>query len=269
MSDLSISKAWDESREIGKRDGRLLAILALAFIGLPSLISTVFMPDQAAGLEDRSGGESLAILVAAIIALLGQLAIARMSLAPPTSVADAIRHGLRRLLPQIGAAVLAFCVLLGLCLPLVVLAMAMGVAGEATTPAALPALVLVGLLVTVAAVLFVAVRLMMMTPVAAAENVGPVAILARSWDLTRGHFWRLLGFLLMMVAALAVVSLAAAAVVGTVVIMLFGAVEPMSMAALMLGLAQGLLTALFTVVFVLMVMRIYVQLSGNSSIKGN
>ena len=139
MSALSISKAWDETKEIVGRDGRLLAILALAFIGVPSMISTVFMPEQSAGLEDRSPGQSLAILVAAVIALLGQLAIARMALSPPTTVGESIRHALGRLLPQIGAAVLAFCILLGLCLPLIAIAVAMGVRSETTSPAALPA----------------------------------------------------------------------------------------------------------------------------------
>jgi hypothetical protein len=87
--------------------------------------------------------------------------------------------------------------------------------------------------------------------------------------MTGGHFWRLFGFLLMFGAALVVASLAVAAVVGALVVLLFGSVEPLSLGALTLGLAQGALSAMFTIVFVVMVMRIYVQLSGNSSIRGS
>jgi hypothetical protein len=114
--------------------------------------------------------------------------------------------------------------------------------------------------------LYLAIRLIMMTPVAAAESVGPVGILMRSWALTRGHFWRLLGFVMMVVGALAVVSVAVAVVVGSLAIMMFGAVEPFSMSALIIGLVQGIMGAAFAVLFVVMAMRIYVQLSGNSSV---
>lgn len=269
MSSLSVSKAWDESREIIRKDGRLLGILALAFIGLPSMISAAILPEQGSGFEPQTAGQTFALLFAGIIALLGQLSIARMALPPQTTVGEAIRHGLRRLLPQILAAIIAFAALLALCIPVLVAAAAMGVSESAAATGTLPGVVVVLVLVTIASAIYVAVRLMMMTPVAAAENVGSIGIISRSWQLTRGHFWRLFGFLLMVIAALAVVSIVIALVVGSLVIMAFGNVEPFSMAALIIGLVQGVMSAAFTILFVVMAMRIYVQLSGRSAISAD
>lgn len=269
MPNLSISKAWEETRDIVRRDGRLLAILSLALIGLPSLVLAVTMPQDRAAMEVRPVGETVAFLVAALIALLGQLALARMALQPSISVGGAISHGLSRMLPLMGAAILATFAIFALCIPLVGVAAAMGVSQGAASAGALPAAVIVVMLATIAAAIYLAVRLLLMTPVAAAERISSIAILARSWDLTRGHFWRLLGFIVMVLCALVLVSLAVALVVGSLVIMMFGAVEPFSLAALIVGLVQAILSAAFTALFVVMAIRIYVQLSGNSSISGS
>lgn len=265
MRSLSISKAWDETRAIAKRDGKLLTTLALAFIGLPSLLTTFFMPEQS-GMQDRGTGQSLVILAAALVALVGQIAIGRMALPPPTSVGDAIRHAIRRLLPLIGAVILITFLIFGLFVPFVALAVAQGLDLTSETAASqLSGVLLLALFITFLAVIFVAVRMMLVTPVGVAEKIGPLAIVQRSWELTSGHFWRLLGFLMIVLVALVIASLAVAAVIGALVIMVFGAVEPMSAAALIAGLAQGMLSAAFTVLFVVMAMRIYVQLSGRDT----
>lgn len=267
MTNGLLSNAWEETKDIVRRDGRLLAILSLALIGLPSLLLAVAMPKESSAMEMQSLGESIAVLAAALVALLGQLALARMALQPSTSVGGAISHGLSRILPQLGAVILAGLALFVLCIPLIGVLGALGVdfePGQRLPPAGI-----VALLLTMAAFVYFAVRMMMVTPVAAAERIGPIAILSRSWTLTRGHFWRLLGFLLMVLATLIVVSLATAMAVGAIVMLIFGTVEPWSVAALILGIAQGTLSALFTVLFVVMAMRIYVQLSGNHSISGN
>lgn len=268
MRSLSISTAWDETKAIARRDGKLLATLAFAFIGLPALLTTFLMPDQG-GLQNRALGESLLVLGAALVGLVGQLAIGRMAMPPPTTVGDAIRYAIRRFLPLVGAVILVTFLIVGLFIPFVALALAQGLdlANQALASQMSGVLLLV-LFLTILAVIFFAVRLMLVTPVGVAEEIGPLAIMIRSWELTRGHFWRLLGFLLIVLVALVVANLTVAAVVGSLVIMIFGAVEPMSAAALIAGLAQAILSAAFTILFVVMVMRIYVQLSGRSSIGG-
>ena len=44
MAKLSISRAWDETREVLKRDGRLLSIVAFALLALPSTVHSRSAP---------------------------------------------------------------------------------------------------------------------------------------------------------------------------------------------------------------------------------
>ena len=37
----------------------------------------------------------------------------------------------------------------------------------------------------------------MTSPVASEETVGPIGIIRRSWELTRGNWWRLFGFIVL------------------------------------------------------------------------
>jgi len=106
---------------------------------------------------------------------------------------------------------------------------------------------------------------MLMTPVAAAEAGGPVAIIRRSWKLTSGHFARLLGFVLLLVVVVIVVSLVVSSLFGILVAAIAGRPEPGSVAALLLMLIGGVVNAAVGIVFTTMVARIYVQLAGATS----
>ena len=46
MSRVSISRAWDETKAIFSRDGRLLVAVALALFVLPVVIVGLVMPDR-------------------------------------------------------------------------------------------------------------------------------------------------------------------------------------------------------------------------------
>ena len=115
--------------------------------------------------------------------------------------------------------------------------------------------------------MFFGVRLMMGTPVASAEQAGPVEIIKRSWVLTRGVWWKLFVFLLMLLIAAIIVLMAVGLVVGSVVAIALGPIEAMTPSALAVGALQGLFNAAFTAVFAVMLARIYVQLSGRDTVE--
>jgi hypothetical protein len=153
----------------------------------------------------------------------------------------------------------------------VVLATGLGAADFLTpTPASAGKVALLMLAILVL-LLFFGVRLLLMTPVAAAERAGPVAIIARSWVLTRGHFWRLLGFLLLTAIAAMVVAMVATMAIGLIVAATLGAPAPGNAAGLIMLLVGGLANAVFLVVITTMVARIYLQLAGGpeAPIKGS
>src|SRR5947209_20548274 len=110
MRALSISAAWDETKAILARDGRLLASVALALIALPSAISGLVNPSGMADTTTPAWVTAIAIL-AALVGLAGQLALIRLALGPSVTVGGAIGHGIRRL-PVHFVAVLLLVVLL-------------------------------------------------------------------------------------------------------------------------------------------------------------
>ena len=96
MSALSISGAWEETKALLARDGRLFASVALALIVLPAAVMGVVDPRVSQG-DAAPGWFNLLIFVVSLISLAGQLALIRLAFGPSVTVGGAIGHGLRRL----------------------------------------------------------------------------------------------------------------------------------------------------------------------------
>jgi hypothetical protein len=203
----------------------------------------------------------IVVIVCSLLVLSGQLALIRLALPPSTTVAAAIQHGLVRMPIYLAAAVLIALALVLAALPLVaVLALA-----DAPTDAAALVQSPIFLLVCFVYFLllcFVGVRMIMSSPAASAEAIGPIGIILRSWRLTAGHWWRLFGFLIIFLIGAGVLLIAVGAVAGAVVQVALGAIEPLSASALVAGLIESLFQAAISVIFAVMLARIYAQLSG-------
>jgi hypothetical protein len=259
MSRLSISKAWDETRAILARDGRLLVSVALAMIVLPAAILGLFSPPLST--EAPSAWVQTISLLIALIGIVGQIAIIRLALLSSTRVGDAIGHAFKRLLPTF-AALLLFAATLALILMPLFLALAGTTALEAAaagtiTPEASRAVMLIILIV-----LLIAARFQLITPIGAAEAGGPIRILIRCWQLSKGQYWRLLAFILLtlvlaMVLVLLLGQMMGAVLVGSVV----GDIEPFSLGSLAAGLISGAAQGAFSVLISVMIARIYAQLA--------
>ena len=260
MGHLSISKAWDESKAITEKDGRLIGAVALALVGFPALIGGLVAPK---GLFDPAvPGWALGIgLVASIIGVAGQLAIVRLAIGPSTTVGDAITHGLKRMPIYVVAAFILFCGLILLAIPLALAVVALGLPMDEAALKASPAFGLLAL-VYFAVAIFFGVRMLMMSPAASAETIGPVKIIGRSWHLTSGHWWRLFGFLATFMVGAVVAMIVVGTAMGIVVDMALGPVDPLSASAAVMGLAQGIVNAAVTALLAVMLARIYVQLAG-------
>jgi hypothetical protein len=119
-------------------------------------------------------------------------------------------------------------------------------------------------LVVVALLVVLAVRLIIAAAVATAEPLGPVGILQRSWQLTSGSWWRLFGFLVLFIIAVLCVMVAVGAIIGILAGIVLGPPEPMSVSALVVALVTQLAIAAVTVVFLVMLTRIYLQLAAHN-----
>ena len=257
MAKISISRAWDETRAIIARDGKLLATVAAAMFVLPGVISQVVQPNAPAGEFPPFGYWSVIAVVAFLISMIGTLALIRLAIAGGQSVGGAIRAALSR-----APAYLAAMILWALPFGLVGFGL---VSLMAETPESPPPAAAFGILILAIVALFVIIRMAFTSSVAAVENAGPIGILKRSWDLTRGNWWRLFAFFLLLGIAAGVLLLAVEAVGGSLVTVAFGEAEPLSGARLVIAILYQLISAAFSIVFNVMLARLYVQANGSNA----
>lgn len=262
MRRLSISAAWDESKAIFTHDGRLLITVALALVAFPSAISALINP---AGMGNASAPLWIDVVtfVVTLLTLAGQLALIRLALGPSITVGRAINHGFSRLPAYCLAIVILIVALFLLAIPCALLLAATGVPLDVRPLKLTPAATVVMLIYFGIAIYF-AVRLIMASAVASAEDVGPIAILKRSWRLTSGNWWPLFGFLMLFVIAALVLLMAIGSAAGVVVGLAFGPLQPMSAGALIVALLQAFVSATVTALFAVMLARIYLQLAGHA-----
>ena len=263
MQGLSISRAWEETRALLWREGKLATSVALAMIALPVTVAGLVNPSGTASMRDPLWID-IVMVICSLIVLSGQLALIRLALPPSTSVGDAIRHGLVRMPVYVAAAVLIAIGLLLAALPLVVILAAVGAPTDEAQLVQSPIFLFV-CFVYLLFLCFIAVRMIMGSPAASAEPIGPIAIIRRSWTMTGGHWWRLFGFLILFLVGAGILLIAVSTVAGTIVSLFLGPLEPLSASALVTSLIEAVFQAAVSVIFAMMLARIYAQLSGRDA----
>ncbi len=256
MSSLSISAAWEESRSILVRDGRLFAAVALALIVLPEVVFAVVGAPTA---QQSTQVAQVIYIAVVVLSFVGQIALNRLAIGPSVTVGGAIARGFARF-PSVFVVLLLLSV--ATMIAAVILLMVLSALHLAILPSSgqpLPASLVI-LLILLIALGFAVFQLSF--PIAAVETGNPLRLVARSWQLARGHYLRLLAFIVIIFFCFAVVVIASQFGVGSVVGLLLGRPTPGSLSALVLGLVIGLIQAPFTVIAATMVARIYVQLAG-------
>ncbi|NUQ19122.1 MAG: hypothetical protein HOP95_11870 [Sphingomonas sp.] len=257
MPKLSLSRAWEETTRVLARDGRLFLAVALALFVLPGLILNVTMPEGAPGSFPGTGLWIAVGFVALIVSLVGQLAVIRLAIGPHVAVGEAIMHGLKRLFPYVA------CVLVWVVPILVVGSVLYNLVGA--DQAHPPVAAALGLIILTIVGVYVGVRMMLTSAVASAEQVGPLVILRRSWDMSHGNWWRLFVFLLLFGIGALCLIWAVDSVAGLLVRVVAADAGPRSLGGLLVSIVSQLVSALLSVVFFVMLARIYVQLSGSEA----
>lgn len=265
MSSLSIGRAWDEAKAALQAHRKLIVPIALGLILLPAVIASMVEPQVAPGQQPPPGLWMLVVLAMIIIMFIGQLAMVLLVNGWRGSVGDAIGQAARRAPTLILAALM-----IGLVVILVFsLILAISTGGSIESGqfdwTSISSIGWILLCLAFAALLFFAVRMVLLVAVVASEKLGPIASIRRVFSLTSGQFWRLLGFLLMLLVGFLVVALTIGAVIGGLVTLLFGRPEPWSISLLLVALTGGLVQAGFVMVYTAMLARIYAQLSAGQA----
>lgn len=178
----------------------------------------------------------------------------RLALGPSASVREAIGQGFKRL-PAAFAAILIFVV------PITLIAAPILppiMASPGNPPAREASLFL---LLCVAAFVAGARLVVLAMPLAVAEKLNPFVLLKRSWTLTKGHWWRLMGFLLVYFIAAGIALRAAMFVISPLLVLLTGEIEPLTLSALILAIVMSSVSAVFDVILSIMQARMYAQLT--------
>ena len=257
MKKLSMTNAWNETAAFVKREFGLLFLIAFGLVALPTVILQALAPAAPQGQVPEPGAWMLLILPVIALSIIGSLTMTALALGRSADARDAFGQAVRRFPVVLGAVLLVGLAAVLLAFPIALLVVLL--AGTGPSALALMTIAVIGTF------LFLWVRMMMLNPVAAAEAVGPAGILKRSWRLTAGHFWRLLGFLLILIVVFLVLSLAVGAVFGSVIILAAGQPQDGNLSQVLLLLLNGLLSAALGLFLAVMVARIYVQVAAEPS----
>ena len=267
VSELSISKAWTETGQFLAREAGLVLPVALLLLALPPAAEQLLVPPPGAeaSLGQAATGFFLTLIVL-VTSLIGGIAISHLALTPGASVGEALRRGTARFLPLLGASML-IAIPMVLVAVLVVLAIAPNAPVMRTPfdPYSMPPALLWVITLFTLALLFIWVKLSMGTPVASEERAGPVAIITRSWALTKGHYWKLLGayLIVMILSSLAIMALTYG--LGVLIFLAAGPPAFGNASFIAITLVDVFLQTVMVAVLIVLIARIYAQLTARDS----
>ncbi|PTQ07348.1 hypothetical protein CLG96_17500 [Sphingomonas oleivorans] len=251
------------SQAFAKREWRLVLPVALAFIGLPAMVFQLSMPAEAMqpGAAMAFRPWMLWILPVMLINIIGGLAISAMALIPNISVAEALRIAAARLWVVLAATLLAgFVAIVAISLASLLAAFLALIFGAA--PTALSPLVT---LLMFGGLSYIVVRLVLLTPLVVDRPLGPLAALRESFMLAKGHFWRLLGMLLLMMIVAILLLFAVQSVTGLIAFLLGRGLGAGQLGMAIVALSSALLNAVISAAFYIILAAVYRQLAGSSS----
>lgn len=261
MSSLSVSTAWEETRTILAREGRLYISVALALVVLPQVVMAVVGSPVA---QDASMLARVVYIAAVLLGIVAQIAMCRLAIGPAVTVGDSILQGLARLV-SVFVVFMAGVILVAISAGLA--SLVFGAAGISIIKSpGVPTPGLIVLLLVLGAFEIAILQLVM--PVAAAETGNPVRLVSRSWELARGHYLRLLGFVFAVLFGAGLIVVTVEFALGSAIVLGMGPPNPGSLSALVLGLISGVLQAGFTTVTAVMLGRIYAQLARGTTQSG-
>ncbi len=262
----TMSNNWDSTTEVLRGRAGMLTRIALLTLVLPPVVRDGWIVFAGSVSPAAVTVGSVLAIIALLVAIWGQLAIAAVALDPATSQGDATRIASRRFVSALGVYAVACLVIVALMVPIGVALAGSNIdlaAMSAGQPPSISAgtagfLLLYGGIGGIAA-LFVAARLFVLNPVIVAERQGLRAF-ARSWAVTRGLTWRIIGVMLLFGIVWIVATAAARSVLGIVLRLALGAGANASVQFFTAAIAAALAAAYMVVVSVFAT-RLYVTQS--------
>ncbi|WP_033922239.1 glycerophosphoryl diester phosphodiesterase membrane domain-containing protein [Sphingomonas sp. 37zxx] len=271
---VKMSTVWDRTTEfLGTHAAAVMPIAVLAIL-LPTVLAGTLEAWRLTLDPFSQAAIGVGGLVLTIVTLWGTTAITALAI-EPVGAAGAAAIANRRLLPVIGVTIALLLGLSLLLLPALGIVLVGGIdiaalasAQSGTMPDINPTAVLAAaayVLVASLVLLWLAARLVIVTPVVVAERRGLGAI-TRAWQLSRGHALRIIGMILLYGLIAGIATLAAQAAFGTILGLTLGTPGTFGIDTVLTALLVGVVTVVISVVQSVFVAKLYSALAPQRSL---
>lgn len=266
MATVKIGTVWDRTIEV--LNGRANALAGIAFVTLflPLAVTLAWATFGMARMGGSASVTFILYLAAAIIGLLGGLAMTALASDPATTRTDAWALARRRLLPMCGIAAALLAIITLTLVPVIVILAgarvdmaALAAGGVQQLPAGVLAIVATYYVVFLLFLLWAGARLSVLYAVVLHERLGFGAI-RRSFALTRGMTMKLIGVVLLYLVVLLVVRGAVQSVAGVIFRLILGA-DQIATAVFLSGLLGAIVTTVFSVLAATFAAQLYIALT--------
>jgi hypothetical protein len=255
-----MSAIWDESAALIRRESHLLVPVALATVGIGSVISGLTQPETPA--EGLGAMGALGFILGNILGLIGNLAMMALALMPGMSVGESLRLAIARMPKMLGIVAVFLIALIVMMIPIVMILKMSGAQISADmSPEDLPGIAILLVLVVGAALLYVSARLLTLSAIIVDRNPPAIDAIKSSFASTRGIVAKIVGVLLLFFVVTLVVSGAVASLSGILFGMLGKAVGVPLLGKGLTVLATGMVSALLSIVSTVFGAMLYRKLS--------
>jgi hypothetical protein len=261
----SYNAVWEDAVRLLRRHGALLAAIAGVFLFLPHLLLAVLVPPPEAQPEDLAQALRLMseysssaipwVMLEAIVAMVGSLAMLRLIFAPGVTVGAALLFALRWLPLYV---LISLILMLAFAVSMIPMVLGFGVIVVTELQMALRIVAFaVVFLLGLVPPLYLWARVSAVPSVMAAENMrNPISVIMRSVAITEGKGWAVFGlvFIVVIVGAIAtgvadtmvgiIFALAAGPVLGKLLTQVFAAALSAALATVLLMLYAAIYRAL-------------------------
>jgi hypothetical protein len=257
---ISMSAIWDESAAMIRRESHLMVPVALATVGIGSVISGFTQPETPAAGLGAIG--ILGFVIGNILGLIGNLAMMALALMPGMSVGESLRLAVARLPKMLAIVALFLIALIVMMIPIVIILKMSGAPISANmTAEQLPASVVLCALIVGAVLLYVSARLLTLSAAIVDRNPPALEAIKSSFASTRGIAIKIVGVLLLFFVVTLVLSGAAAAISGIIFGMIGKAVGAPLLGKGLTLLVTGMVSALLSIVSTVFGAMLYRKLS--------
>jgi membrane-anchored glycerophosphoryl diester phosphodiesterase (GDPDase) len=257
---ISMSAIWDESVVMIRRESHLMVPVALATVGVGSVISGLAQPETpAAGLNVIA---ILGFVIGFILEVVGNLALMALALMPGMSVGESLRLAVARLPKMLGIAAIFFIAIIALMIPVGIILKLSGAPISANmTPEELPAVVVLSALIVGALLLYISARLLTLSAVVVDRNPPVIQAIKSSFAATHGIAGKIVGVVLLFLVVTLVISGAAASISGILFGMIGKAVGAPLLGTGLATVVTGMVSALLSIISTVFGATLYRKLS--------